>query len=89
METQKVGIREFRDKLASYVLDSEVPLAITKHGDTVGVYIPTRRKPTEAEKTSFAKATAALHESLVKAGATENDILDDFRKSRIADRRRK
>jgi hypothetical protein len=39
METLKVGIREFRDKLASYLLESDVPVAITRHGDTVGVFI--------------------------------------------------
>ena len=44
METLKVGIREFRDKLASYLLESDVPVAITRHGDTVGYYIPARRK---------------------------------------------
>ena len=36
METLKVGIREFREKLASYLLESNKPLAITRHGDTVG-----------------------------------------------------
>ena len=32
METLKVGIREFREKLASYLLETEVPVAITRHG---------------------------------------------------------
>jgi hypothetical protein len=34
METLKVGIREFRDKLASYLLETDVPVAITRHWDT-------------------------------------------------------
>lgn len=29
MESVKVGIREFRDKLATYLLESESPVAIT------------------------------------------------------------
>ncbi len=28
METLKIGVREFRDKLATYLLESEAPLAI-------------------------------------------------------------
>ena len=50
METLKVGIREFREKLASYLLETEVPVAI-RHGDTIGYYIPARRKRSEAERT--------------------------------------
>jgi hypothetical protein len=40
METQRVGIREFRDKLATYLLESDKALAITRHGDTIGYYLP-------------------------------------------------
>jgi hypothetical protein len=43
----KVGIREFRDKLACYLFESDLPAAITRHRDTVGYYIPARRKCTE------------------------------------------
>jgi hypothetical protein len=31
METLKVWNREFRDKLASYLLESDMPVAITRH----------------------------------------------------------
>ncbi len=44
METLKVGMREFRDNLATYLLESETPVAITRHGDTVGYFIPARRR---------------------------------------------
>lgn len=33
MEMLKVGIREFRGKLANYLLETDVPVAITRHGD--------------------------------------------------------
>ena len=46
METLKVGIREFREKLASYLLETDVPVPIPRHGDTIGYYIPARRKRT-------------------------------------------
>jgi hypothetical protein len=35
-ETLNVGIRE---KLARYLSETEVPVAITRHGDTIGYYI--------------------------------------------------
>jgi len=38
--TLKVGIREFRDKLASYLLEAAEPVVITLHGDIVGYYVP-------------------------------------------------
>ena len=44
MEAVKVGMREFRDKLATYLLESDSPVTITRHGDTVGYFIPARRK---------------------------------------------
>lgn len=43
MGTLKVGMREFRDNLATYLLESDSPVAITRHGDTVGYFIPARR----------------------------------------------
>ena len=60
METLKVGIREFREKLASYLLESDKPLAITRHGDTVGYYLPARRKRSEAERSALRQAAAKL-----------------------------
>jgi PHD/YefM family antitoxin component YafN of YafNO toxin-antitoxin module len=56
METLKVGIREFPDKLASYLLETDVPVAITLHGDTVGYYIPARRKRAEADRVALKEA---------------------------------
>ena len=48
METVKVGIREFREKLAGY-LESGTPLAIMRHGETLGYYIPARKRSRKAE----------------------------------------
>lgn len=50
MEALKVGIREFREKSASYLLESDVPVAITRHGDTVGYYVPAQRKRAETSE---------------------------------------
>jgi PHD/YefM family antitoxin component YafN of YafNO toxin-antitoxin module len=87
METLKVGIREFREKLASYLLESEVPVAITRHGDTVGYYIPARRKRTEAERAALKQAAARVQEMLTAAGISEEEILQDFKRWRAGGRK--
>jgi PHD/YefM family antitoxin component YafN of YafNO toxin-antitoxin module len=77
IETVKVGIREFRDKLASYLLESDVPVAITRHGDTVGYYIPARRKRTEADRAALMEAASRLQAVLAAEGISEDEILKD------------
>ena len=42
METKSVGIREFRAGLAEFI-DSKQSVAVTRHGQTVGFFIPTAR----------------------------------------------
>jgi len=42
METKSVGIREFRSGLAEFI-DGKQPVAVTRHGQTVGFFIPTAR----------------------------------------------
>ena len=40
METKSVGIREFRAGLAE-IISGRQPVAVTRHGQTVGFFIPT------------------------------------------------
>ena len=87
MEPVKVGIREFREKLASYVLESDAPVAITRHGDTVGYFIPARRKRSEAERVALKEAAAQLDALLAAKGVTEDDLVAEFRSRRKAKRR--
>ena len=87
METLRVGIREFREKLASYLLESDKPLAITRHGDTVGYYLPARRKRSEAERSALRQAAARLQEMLAAEGLTEDEMIADFRRWRAGRRK--
>jgi hypothetical protein len=82
MGAQSIGIREFRDNLATYLLESEGPLAITRHGDTIGYYLPTRRKRTEAQKKALDEAVARVREDMIAAGVTEDEIIEDFKRLR-------
>ena len=82
-----VGIREFRQKLASYVLESDTPVAITRHGDTVGYYIPARRKRSEAERTALKEVASRLQKMLEAEGISEAEIAADFKRWRAGRRR--
>jgi PHD/YefM family antitoxin component YafN of YafNO toxin-antitoxin module len=87
MEPQRIGIREFREKLTTYLLESEGPVAITRHGDTVGYYIPARRKRNDNERAALREAAARWREVLAGEGISEDDTLEDFKASRIARRK--
>jgi len=82
METQRVGIREFRDNLATYLLESDKALAITRHGDTIGYYLPARRKRTDAEIEAMRQAGERMQEMMRAAGVTEDEIIEDFQRLR-------
>ena len=78
--TLKVGIREFRDKLASYLLESEEPVAITRHGDILGYYVPARRTRSETERATLKVAAAHLQQALAAEGISGEGILKDFKR---------
>ena len=88
MGAQSIGIREFRGNLATYLLESEGPLAITRHGDTIGYYLPTRRKRTEAQKATLDAIHAQLQRDMAEAGVTEDEIIEDFKRLRKEARRK-
>ena len=87
MKTHKVGIREFRDKLATYLLESDTPLAITRHGDTIGYFIPARHKRSEAERSALREASARWQAVLDAEGISEEEVVADFKRWRAKQKR--
>ena len=87
MEILKVGIRQFRERLATYLLQTDKPVAITRHGDTVGYYLPARRKRSETERAALKEAAAQLQEMLAAEGITEDEVIADFRRWRAGRRK--
>ena len=87
MEPMRVGIREFREKLATYVLESDTPVAITRHGDTVGYFIPARRRRTDEERAALKEAAERLDTLLAAKGITEDELVADFKRWRAGKRR--
>ena len=88
MQTTKVGIREFRENLADY-LESKTPVAITRHGATIGIYVPTKPKPSQVELEALRVAGEKMQELIAAAGTTEDEIMADFKKARRERRTRK
>ena len=88
MEPVKVGIREFREKLAGY-LESGTPLAIMRHGETLGYYIPARKRSRKAELEAMRAAAKDLDEMIASWGATEDELVEEYRRIRRTAREKK
>jgi len=58
-----VGVREFRDHATKYFAGDEV-VAIERHGETIGYYMPAKHEPTKSLKVSKAEAWDRLEESI-------------------------
>jgi len=81
MQPQKVGIREFRERLSAF-LESTGPLAITRHGETVGYYIPTRPSKNVAHLAALRTAAAQLDALLAASGVSEEELVSEFKEAR-------
>ncbi len=88
MAETKVGMREFREQLAQY-LESDVPIAVTKHGRTVGFYIPLRNRPAAEDLAALREAGRRLDEWMAKAGVTEDELVTEFKARKRAGRRKR
>jgi antitoxin (DNA-binding transcriptional repressor) of toxin-antitoxin stability system len=88
MQTTKVGIREFRENLSSY-LESKTPVAITRHGATIGIYVPTKPKPSQADLEALRAAGEKMQQLIVAAGTTEEELMADFKTLRRQGRTQK
>ena len=80
METTKVGIREFRADLAEYIAAS-TPVAVTRHGQTVGFFIPTHGQA-EGDIVALKKAGKALDKLLAAQHIDVEDVVADFKAAR-------
>jgi antitoxin (DNA-binding transcriptional repressor) of toxin-antitoxin stability system len=80
METAKVGIREFRADLAEYIA-SCTPVAVTRHGQTVGYFIPTQGQ-IDADIASLKKASKTLDQMLAAKGVDIETFVTDFKVAR-------
>jgi len=80
MEATKVGIREFRAGMAEYIASS-TPVAVTRHGQTVGYFIPTLGQH-EADIASLKKASKTLDRLLAARSIEEDAVVAEFKAAR-------
>jgi hypothetical protein len=76
----KVGVREFRERIASF-LESDTPVAVTRRGETLGIYVPTPRKRAQAAETSELRA-AADRLAAALADINEEEVVAEFKRLR-------
>jgi len=88
MDTVKIGIREFREKLADY-LESNQPLAITRHGETIGFYIPAQKRNRTAEIEAMRAAAKDLDQLIASWGASESILMDEYKQIQRSAREKK
>jgi len=81
---EKIGVREFRNNLAKYINASK-PIAVIRHGETVGYFLPTKKKPEQADLESLRIAAEKLERLLVDSGITEDELVEEFRELRQGD----
>jgi antitoxin (DNA-binding transcriptional repressor) of toxin-antitoxin stability system len=79
--TQRIGVRELREKLSSF-LESSEPIEVTRHGQTIGFFIPIPRRPGQAEREVLLEAGKRLDEELIRLGLKEDELLEEFKQWR-------
>ena len=80
MEATKVGIREFRASMAEYIASS-TPVAVTRHGQTIGYFIPTHGQA-DADAALFKKACKTLDRLLAAKAVDVDAVVADFKSAR-------
>lgn len=77
---QTVGVREFRAGLSSYI-DAGDAVALTRHGQTVGWFIPTPPVP-QRQRETLKQAGAILDQLLAENSTNPNEILKEYQEAR-------
>ena len=75
-ETPSVGIREFRATLAEYI-DADTPITVTRHGQTVGLFVPLRR-PSAEDLQRLKTATANFRKAMPLTEDEVEEMVADF-----------
>lgn len=84
MPAIKVGVREFREQIARF-LESDTPVAVTRRGETLGVYIPTPRKSAKTAEMTELRAAADRLAALL-SDVEEQEMVSQFKQLRRARR---
>ena len=78
---EKVGVREFRNNIGKYI-DSAEAIAVSRHGQTVGYFVPVRKKPDKADVEAFMAAALKVENLLSEHGIDEEEMMQEFKRLR-------
>ncbi len=73
---KNVGVREFRDHATTYLSGSD-PVAVNKHGQVIGFYIPVERDH-EQVKQAIENLGRTVEKILEETGMTEEELAQLF-----------
>jgi antitoxin (DNA-binding transcriptional repressor) of toxin-antitoxin stability system len=73
----RVGIRELRARLASH-LESATPIEVTRHGRTIGLYVPLPQHGGMSERERLLEAGRRMQAELERIGLDEEALQGDF-----------
>lgn len=74
----RVGIRELRAQLSSH-LETSTPIEVTRHGRTIGLYVPLPQHPDLTDREQLIEAGRQMQAELLRLGLTEEEITTDFK----------
>ncbi|MEW5839096.1 MAG: prevent-host-death protein [Pseudomonadota bacterium] len=72
----RIGVRELREKLSEH-LESTMPIEVTRHGKTIGFYIPIPKEPTRSERDAMLEAGRRMREEMERLGITDDELMGD------------
>ena len=78
---ERVGVREFRNNIEKYI-DSTVPIEVSSHGQTVGYFVPVRKKSNKADLEAFMTAARKVEELLSDCEINEEELMQEFKQLR-------
>ena len=70
---KRVGVREFRDHATRYLAGDEV-LAIERHGQPIGFYIPTGASRQESFAQALERLERTVQRVVAETGLTEEEL---------------
>jgi antitoxin (DNA-binding transcriptional repressor) of toxin-antitoxin stability system len=74
----RIGIRELRARLASH-LESSTPIEVTRHGRTIGLYVPLPQQGNLSDRDKVLEAGRLMQAELVRLGLSEDELSADFK----------
>lgn len=74
---KRVGVREFRDHATHYLAGDDV-LAIERHGQPIGFYIPAKARRPAVSTAALERLERAIERVVAQTGFSEDDLVRFF-----------